>query len=292
MNEMQIFQNAQFGQLRISKGADGEPWFCLVDVCKALSLTQPSRVKQSLRQDGVTTIKGVSNTTNQFGVTTEQEVLLNFINEPNFYKCIFQSRKKEADIFQDWVCGEVLPSIRKNGGYIVERKEDTAEDIMARAVLVAQQTLAKREQRIRELEAQTELQASTIDAQKRELTAQAPKAEYYDKTLASTDCITTTQVADDLGMSAKALNAKLRENGIIYHQSGQWHLTAKFKAWNLHGTRTYSYTKEDGTTGTKQTLVWNQRGKRFILAMYRNGFDLRQAIAEIKGSACLQTANS
>ena len=205
-----------------------------------------------------------------------------FLTEDGLYEVLMQSRKPIAKQFKKGV-KEILKSIRKTGGYIATLQNDTPEMIMARALRVADETIRRNEQRMRELEAQTELQASTIDAQKKELTAQAPKAEYYDKTLASTDCITTTQVADDLGMSAKALNAKLRDNGIIYHQSGQWHLTAKFKTWNLHGTRTYSYTKEDGTTGTKQTLVWNQRGKRFILALYNNDFSVREAIAEIKG---------
>ena len=213
-----------------------------------------------------------------------------YISEPNLYRCIFQSRKPTARKFQDWVFYEVIPSIRKTGGYIVEKRDDTPEDIMARAVLVAQQTLARREQRIKELEehgreqdAAIERKDTQIKLQTEQIMKAAPKAEYYDKTLASTDCITTTQVADDLGISAKTLNQKLEENRVIYRQSGQWHLTARFKSWKLHGTRTYSYTKENGTVGSKTTLVWNQRGKRFILALYNNNFNLRQAIAEIKG---------
>jgi len=95
--EIQIFNSPQFGEVRTATGASGEPLFCLVDVCKALGLKQPSRVKSTLKADGVTTIKGVSKTTNQYGVSTEQEVELNFITEPNLYKCIFLSRKKEAE---------------------------------------------------------------------------------------------------------------------------------------------------------------------------------------------------
>ena len=111
------FSSIRFGELRTQQASDGKIWFCLADVCKALDLQQVSRVKQRLKRDGVTTIKGVSQTTNQHGVTTEQAVQLNFIDEPNLYRCIFQSRKEEAELFQDWVCGEVLPSIRKTGGY-------------------------------------------------------------------------------------------------------------------------------------------------------------------------------
>ena len=101
---IKIFENAQFGQIRTSVAENGEPLFCLADVCKALGLEQVSKVKPRLYAKGVHTIPLLTN-----GGTQKA----NFITEPNLYKCIFQSRKKEAEQFQDWVCGEVLPSIRK-----------------------------------------------------------------------------------------------------------------------------------------------------------------------------------
>ena len=134
-----------------------------------------------------------------------------------------------------------------------------------------------------ELEAQTEQQAQTIGIQQKELTIAAPKVKYYDDTLASTDCLTTTQVADDLGISARALNQQLSNAGIQYFQSGSWHLKGKYREWQLASTRTYNYIKCDGSTGTKVNLVWNQRGKRFILALYNNNFNVKDAISEING---------
>lgn len=110
--------------------------------------------------------------------------------------------------------------------------------------------------------------------------ARYPELRY---TLASTDCLTTTQVADDLGISARALNQQLSNAGIQYFQSGSWHLKGKFREWQLASTRTYNYIKGDGSTGTKVNLVWNQRGKRFILALYNNDFNVKDAIAEING---------
>lgn len=105
-----------FGELR-TIDSHGIPYFCLVDVCRALDLKNPSMVKERLRGDGLNTMEGVSVTTNQFGKTSRQVVNLIYINEPNLYRCIFQSRKKEAEKFQDWVFDEVLPSIRKTGIY-------------------------------------------------------------------------------------------------------------------------------------------------------------------------------
>lgn len=205
-----------------------------------------------------------------------------FLTEDGLYELLMQSRKPIAKQFKKGV-KKILHEIRTKGGYIATNENDSDEDIMARAYVIAQRTLARREERIRQLETQTEQQAETINLQKKELTVAAPKAEYYDKTLASTTCITTTQVADDLHITARTLNAKLKDIGIIYSQSGQRHLKMPYKGWNLAGTRTYNYQSSNGETLTSTTLVWNQRGKRFIIALYNNDFNVKRAIAELAG---------
>lgn len=205
-----------------------------------------------------------------------------FLTEDGLYELLMQSRKPIAKQFKKGV-KKILHEIRTKGGYIATNENDSDEDIMARAYVIAQRTLARREERIKQLETQTEQQAETINLQKKELTVAAPKAEYYDNTLASTTCITTTQVADDLHITARTLNAKLKELGIIYSQSGQWHLKMPYKGWNLAGTRTYNYQSSNGEISTSTTLVWNQRGKRFIIALYNNDFNVKRAIAEING---------
>ena len=205
-----------------------------------------------------------------------------FLTEDGLYEILMRSRKPIAKQFKKGV-KKILHEIRTKGGYIATNENDSDEDIMARAYVIAQRTLARREERIRQLETQTEQQAETINLQKKELTVAAPKAEYYDNTLASTTCITTTQVADDLHITARSLNTKLKELGIIYSQSGQWHLKMPYKGWNLAGTRTYNYQSSNGEISTSTTLVWNQRGKRFIIALYNNDFNVKRAIAEING---------
>lgn len=109
-----IFENAQFGQIRTSKSASDQPLFCLADLCKALDLGNPSQVKQRLRANGV-----ISNEVIDSKNRVQQ---LNFVDEPNLYRCIFQCRKKEAELFQDWIFEEVLPSIRKTGKYETKPK--------------------------------------------------------------------------------------------------------------------------------------------------------------------------
>lgn len=216
-----------------------------------------------------------------------------FLTEEGVYELLMQSRKPIAKQFKKGVKA-ILHEIRTKGGYIASSVNDTPEAIMARALKIADETLKRNEQRVRELEAQTEQQAQTIGIQQKELTVAAPKVKYYDDTLASTDCLTTTQVADDLGISARALNQQLSNAGVQYFQSGSWHLKGKFREWQLASTRTYNYIKGDGSTGTKVNLVWNQRGKRFILALYNNDFNVKDAIAEINGEkrAALESKNN
>ena len=116
-NAMKIFSNPEFGDIR-TEVVDGEPWFCLADVCRALDIAQPTKVKERLNAKGVHTIHTLT-----AGGT--QELL--FVNESNFYKTVFQSRKENAERFTDWVTSEVLPSIRKTGSY--QKPDPTAEPL-------------------------------------------------------------------------------------------------------------------------------------------------------------------
>lgn len=115
--ELQIFSNSEFGEIRtITK--DNEPMFCLADVCKALEISNVSQLKTRLKEDGVITNEvGVQTGVKADGTPAIQKVRMNFINESNLYKTIFQSRKESAERFTDWVTSEVLPSIRKTGSY-------------------------------------------------------------------------------------------------------------------------------------------------------------------------------
>ena len=109
--KIQIFNNPSFGEVRVAE-VNGEPMFCLADVCKALDIKNVSDCKSRLKQDGVVT----TDTIDSMG-RTQQAI---FVNESNLYKCIFQSRRPDAEKFQDWVFDGVLPSIRKHGAYMTD----------------------------------------------------------------------------------------------------------------------------------------------------------------------------
>lgn len=109
MQELKIFNNSEFGQVRTIV-LDGEPWFCMVDICKSLDIGNVSQAKTRLKEDGVIINEVIDS------IGRKQNT--NFINESNMYKLVFQSRKESAERFSDWVTDEVLPTIRKTGGYL------------------------------------------------------------------------------------------------------------------------------------------------------------------------------
>lgn len=270
---IQVFNSPQFGEIRTA-GTSEEPLFCLSDVCSVLGLRQGD-VKQRL-DDGVVSTQPIID-----ALGREQQA--NFVNEDGLYDVILDSRKPQAKAFRKWVTSEVLPAIRKTGGYLATKQDDTPEEIMARALTIAQTTLAKREERLKQLEAQAEQQQVTIEIQTEEIKKTAPKVSYYDNHLQSVNTQTSTQAAKQIGMDAEKLHKKLKEIGIIYRQIGQWILHAPYSTWGMHSTRTQTYTRSDGSTGTSVYTVWTTKGVRFIIALYENDWNVKKAIKQIKG---------
>ncbi len=279
MNEIKIINKSTFLDKEIDVwGTVEQPLFRAKDVASWLGIKNVSDLVKRIDNEEVHRL-------NLCGLQGETW----FLTEDGLYELLMQSRKPIAKQFKKGV-KKILYEIRTKGGYLATTQNDTPATILARAIKVADKVIAEHEKRIKELEEQgrrqeivIEQKDAQIDAQDKQIKIATPKADYYDKTLASTNCMTTTQVADDLHITANALNRKLQEIGIIYSQSGQWHLKMPYKKWNLAGTRTYNYQSSNGEVVTKVTLVWNQRGKRFILALYNNNFDVKRAIAEIKG---------
>lgn len=145
MNELMVFQNPEFGELRTAE-RNGETWFCLADICEPLGL-EAKKVRVRLKQEGVV----LADTPTNGGV---QSML--FVNEGNLYRAIFQSRKPEAERFTDWVTEEVLPSIRKTGGYTAKPMTLT-ENVAAQA-----QILLEQEQRLTRIEQRVETALTAI----------------------------------------------------------------------------------------------------------------------------------
>lgn len=177
--------------------------------------------------------------------------------------------KLREKIIDRW---EELETEKRNGGFQVPTT-------FKEALLLA----AHQQELIEEQQKQIEQKDETIELQEAEIKKAAPKVDYYDKTLQSVNTQTTTQVAKSLGMDAHKLNRKLKEAGILYNQSGQWLLKQPYASWGLHATRTQTYTRSDGSTGTSTYTVWTEKGKRFIHALHACEFDVKKAKKHIKG---------
>lgn len=157
---------------------------------------------------------------------------------------------------------------------------------------VAKHELSRKELALMVLQAEEEKErlllennhlSETVNLQTEELQKAAPKVNYYDTHLQSVNTLTTTQVAKEIGMNAEKLNSKLKELGIQYKQSDQWLLKVPYDRWGMHDVRTNIFTSERGNTHTNTYTVWTQRGRRFIIALYENGWDVKKAIKQIKG---------
>lgn len=270
MNEIQIFNSPQFGEIRTAKDDNNEPLFCAADVCKALGYAN-GRDALNRHTDIGDVVKRDTHT--QGGIQ-----LMAFVNESGLYSLIFGSKLESAKQFKRWVTSEVLPSIRKSGGYIKANVNETPEELMARALAVAKQTLERVERERQQLANDNESKRIQIGLQDEEIKKAAPKVEYYDKVMQSNCTLTTTQVANGLGMPCHRLNKLLRDAGIQYKQSGQWLLRSPYTDFGLHAVRTQTYTHADGSIGTSQYTVWNEKGKRFISALVQNNWDVKKAI--------------
>lgn len=268
-NNVQIFKNPAFGQMRVQSNEKGEALFCLTDVCTALSLTNPRVVKTRLNQKGVSSV---------YTLTEGGRQNLTFIDEPNLYRCIFQSRKKEAEAFQDWVVEEVLPAIRKTGGYIPANEGESEAEIMAKALLIAQRQIEA--QRIRAeyeaaraeaLQKQTEKMQGQIDYINERQKKLIPAAAYANEVLQSKSDYTLTQTAHALGLrSVYVLTKWLKRRGVLSYQSGQWQPRAKVAAKGYFTTRTCKYVNSDDTVGTKIYTTVTEKGRRFLWEMLKD----------------------
>ena len=234
MNEIQIFQNVEFGAIRTLSNEQGEPMFCLKDVCEALGL-QTKQVVRRLMDDVFSKHPIVDN----LGRTQQAT----FVNEDGLYDTILESRKPQAKLFRKWVTSEILPAIRKQGGYMVARPEETDAEVLARAMLIMQTSLDKRDEIIAMLQ---------------------PRADYADEVLDSVSCITTTQLAKELDMTAQQLNRLLCQMRIQYWQSGQYLLYADYARQGYAKNRTHKRTFKHGIVYTETYLVWTERGRAFI----------------------------
>ena len=236
MNGIQIFKNQEFGAIRTMSNEQGEPMFCAKDVCNALGYSKARNAVAQHVDDDDALKQGLIDSLGRKQRAT-------FINESGLYALILSSKLESAKRFKHWVTSEVLPAIRKQGGYMVVRPDESDEVIMARALQIMQATLQRRDELIARLQ---------------------PRADYADHVLDSISCFTVTQIGKELNMTGHDLNMLLCQMGIQYPQSGQYLLYANYARQGLAKNRNFEYHSADGELKTKTYLVWTERGRNFI----------------------------
>ena len=154
MNELQIFNNEHFGQVRTAI-INSEPYFMLADVCRVLDIANPTRAKERLKENGLHSMKVIDN------MNREQQAT--FISESNLYKLAFTSRKKEAENFTDWVTGEILPTLRKTGTYSMQKANplEVLQQI-GQSINKTIEALVEQDKRMKNIETVTRLQNDRI----------------------------------------------------------------------------------------------------------------------------------
>lgn len=248
MEELKIFENEEFGQVRTIV-INNEPWFVGKDVATALGYANPKNAvpKHVLDEDKLST---------QIEYAGQRRTVT-VINESGLYALIFGSKLESAKRFKHWVTSEVLPSIRRTGNYI--SNEDQLRlglfDKDPLVVVLSHQKLVAIE---------VDRATAPLIA---ENTVMKPKADYHDEVLNKDNLINTTVIAKDLGLrSAAKLNNIMHSNNIIYkNSSGTWCPYADYE-WLI--TENYADYKSYNVENSNLCLKWTEKGRKWIIENY------------------------
>lgn len=237
-NEIKIFESPEFGRIRTVSDERGEPWFCLADVCKVLGLKQ-RHVRERL-DDGVVSTDTISDS---LGRTQ----MANFVSEDGLYDVILDSRKPSARAFRKWVTSEVLPQIRRTGGYVPLEEQDDEKTILAKAVRILNRTLEQKDVLLRRKEELIE--------------EQRPKVEFADALTTGDGCILMSEMAKLLTRNGfvtgrTRLYRWMREHGYIFKRS-----TEPIQMWVERGIFAQSVTVIKTNHGSEERVTTKVTGK-------------------------------
>lgn len=248
----QVFNNPEFGQLRVTKDESGDPWFAAKDVCEALSLDHTAT--RRLDDDE----KGLRSTQTLGGV---QNIM--YVNEPGFYSLVLKSRKSEAKAFQRWVTHEVLPAIRRDGGYMVAKPDESDEDVLARALLIAQHTLERKNR--------------VIEEQSEQIEELKPKALFADAVAASDGTCLVGELAkmlrqNGVDIGQNRLFSLLREQGFLGKSGQNYNVpTQRAMEMGLFRIKETAITHSDGHVTINRTPKVTGKGQRYFVNRFCAG---------------------
>jgi anti-repressor protein len=249
MNNLQIFDSPDFGQIRTIQ-QNGEPWFVGKDVADILGYQNGSRdVNRHVDED---------DRQNYQNGTFESNRGLTIINESGLYSLILSSKMPKAKEFKRWVTSEVIPAIRKHGGYIAGSENMTDAEIMAKAVLVAQSTIRQRDQRIKELES--------------DVAAAKPKVLFADAVSASDSTILIGDLAKILKQNGHPIGQKrlfcwMREQGYLIKRAGADYNSPTQRAMEmgLFKIKETAISHSDGHVSVSKTTKVTGKGQQYFI---------------------------
>lgn len=250
-NEIQVFDSPEFGTVRAIRDENGEPMFVAKDVAVILGYRDAANMTRRLEEDE----KGTRSVSTPGG---EQKMAV--ITEPGIYSAILGSRVPEARAFKRWVTHEVLPALRRDGGYMVARADETPEETMARAVLLAQQTIDRQKSRIAGLEAENE--------------EMRPKALFADAVAASDGTCLIGEFAkmlrqNGVSIGQNRLFAMLREDGYLGKVGQNRNVpTQRSMELGLFRIKETAITHSDGHVTINRTPKLTGKGQRYFLERY------------------------
>lgn len=251
MNEIKIFENAEFGSVRTAN-CNGKIYFCGKDVATAFGYKNPLK---AIRDH----CKGV----NELDTPTLGGVQkMKFISEGDVYRLAVKSELPNADKFENWIFDEVVPTVCNHGAYMTT---DVIEQTLTNPDFIIQlaTTLKEEQAKVKQL-------TTTVAVQEQQITELMPKGCYYDVILNSPDLLSTTKIAKDYGKSAIWLNDYLHSKGVQFKQSNIWLLYQKYAEKGYTSTKTHSYNGDDGTVHSKVHTYWTQKGRLFIYDLLKS----------------------
>jgi phage antirepressor YoqD-like protein len=248
MNEIRIFNNPQFGEIRTAGTADN-PLFCLVDICRVLEL-RVDGVLPRLKQDGYNRIGVIDR------LGREQQAI--FVNEKNLYKVIMRSDKPQAEPFQDWVCGEVLPSIRRTGSYSIH--EVSRKEL---ALMIIQQ--------------EEEMEVLRLENKEKEekIEKDAPKVVFADAIVGSRSSCLIGELAkilrqNGINMGQNRLFAWMRENHYLGTVGEYYNIPCqRYLEMGLFELKKNVYSR-NGEMVTKVTPKVTGKGQQYFINLFTN----------------------
>ncbi len=251
MNEIKIFSNPQFGEIRTAIGENGEPMFCLPDLCRVLDLT-PSKVAQRLGDDVLSKYPTID--------TLGREQMTNFVDEDGLYDAILDSRKPEARKFRKWITSEILPAIRKHGVYATPQTIDSLLADPDNAIKVFQALKEERELR--------QLAEAKIEAD-------APKVLFHDAVTGSKSTCLVGELAKIITQNGYKIGQNrlfewLRENGYLGKRGEYYNIpNQQYMEMGLFDVKKTVH-DENGVMVTKTTTKVTSKGQAYFINRFLN----------------------